>query len=136
MSAYIPEFSPELEPDAPRPLVLTNDPLLLDDLLRLAAVAGAELEVAGDPWAVRRSWRNASLVLVGSDCASEVARRELPRRPATILVGRDPDDGSVWQLALAVGAEQVAILPDCEGWLGERLADAAEGPRAAGRTVC
>ena len=136
MSAYVPEFSSEPEPEAPRPLALTHDPLLLDDLLRLAAVAGAELEVAADPGAVRRSWRSAPLVLVGSDCAAEVARRELPRRAATILVGRDPDDGAVWQQALAIGAEQVAILPDCEGWLGERLADAAEGPRATGRTVC
>lgn len=129
-------LAPEPVPDPPRPLILTTDQQLLDELLRLAVAAGVDAEVAADPGAVRRSWRGAPLVLVGSDRAAEVARRDLPRRAGTILVGRDPDDGGVWQQALLIGAEQVAILPDCEGWLAERLADAAEGPRAAGRTVC
>jgi secretion/DNA translocation related CpaE-like protein len=110
--------------------------LLLDELVRLAVAAGAEPEVAGDPGAVRRSWSTAPLVLVGSDCAAEVVRRGLPRRANTILVGRDADDGAVWQQAIGIGAEQVAILPDCEGWLRELMADVADGPRAAGHTVC
>lgn len=138
MSAFHspPDPPPDPPADPARPLILTADPLLLEELLRLAVAAGAEPEVAADPGPVRRSWRAAPLVLVGSDCAAAVARRALPRRAATILVGRGPDDGAVWQQALGIGAEQVAILPDCAGWLTERLADAAEGPRAAGRTVC
>jgi secretion/DNA translocation related CpaE-like protein len=53
-----------------------------------------------------------------------------------VLVGRDQDDAAVWQQALDIGAEQVAILPDGEGWLLERIADAVDGARAAGHTVC
>ncbi len=134
MSATDPAFPPGNEP--PRPLILTGDPLLLDELLRIAGAAGAEPEVATDPGGVRRAWRAAPLVVVGSDCATEAVRRDLPRRPGTILVGRNPDDATVWRLALSLGAEQVVILPDGEGWLAERMADAVEGPRGAGRTVC
>ena len=48
-----------------RPLLLTGDPVLLDDLLRLAASAGVETEVAHDVVAARGSWAAAPLVLVG-----------------------------------------------------------------------
>jgi len=125
-----------LEAGPRRPLIITADPLLLDHLVRLTAAAGVEPEVAADAGAVRRSWTTAPLVLVGSDRAAEVVRRALPRRAGTVLVGRDQDDGDVWQQALGIGAEQVAIFPDCEGWLAERIADAADGPRAAGHTIC
>lgn len=124
------------EPSLPRPLLLTGDPVLLDRMLRLAVTLGVEPEVAHDPGAGRRSWRSAPLVLVGSDRAAEVVRRDLPRRAGTIVVGLDPEDVSVWRHALSLGAEQVVVLPDGEGWLAERLADATEGPRGLGRTVC
>lgn len=120
----------------PRPLLLTGDPQLLDRVVRIALAAGVQIEVAHDPGAVRRSWRAAPLVLVGSDCAAEAARRELPRRPETAVVGCDAHDPLVWRNAIHLGAEQVVILPEGEAWLTERLADAAEGPRGAGRTVC
>lgn len=131
MSDFVPH---DLIP--PRPLILTGDAPLLDAMLRLALAVGVEAEVAADPGAVRRSWRTAPLVLVGSDCAPEVIRRDLPPRAATVLVGNDSDDPDIWRHALRLGAEQVVILPDGEGWLAERLADAAEGPRGAGYTVC
>ena len=130
--------APDSAPDSSslRPLILTGDPHLLDQMLRMAVAVGIEPEVAHDAGAVQRSWRTAPLVLVGSDCAGEVIRRDLPRRPGTVLVGGNPDDAIVWRHALSLGAEQVVVLPDGEGWLAERLADAVEGPRGAGRTVC
>ena len=39
-----------------RPLVLCADEHVLDDLLRLAAAAGVEAEVAADPGAARTAW--------------------------------------------------------------------------------
>jgi hypothetical protein len=75
---------------AERPLVVTADPLLLDDLLRVCAAAGVEPEVAADVGAARRSWPSASLVLVGTDIPRATAEPEAPpvqRRPGVFLVG-------------------------------------------------
>jgi secretion/DNA translocation related CpaE-like protein len=127
-----PDFLDEYAVDrAARPLLATADPGLLDDLLRLAAAAGVEVEVAADAGAARRGWPRAPLVLLGDDLADRVAAAGPPRRPGVVLVGLDLDDAQVWQRGVAVGAEHVAFLPDAEPWLAERLADAVESGSAA-----
>ena len=108
-----------------RSLVLTADEALLDELLRLAAAAGVEVDVAPDPVAARPRWQAAPLVVVGDDQA-ESAAGQLGRRPQVILVGLDRADVSIWRRGVALGAEQVVYLPDVEHWLVERFADAAE----------
>lgn len=119
-----------------RPLIITADPALLDDLLRLTAAAGTEADVVGDPGAARSQWSSAPLVLLGQDCAQDAAHRGLPRRGELILVGRDLDDAAIWAPGIRLGAEEVVFLPDAEGWLTERITAAAEGPGAGGSTVC
>ena len=118
-----------------RPLVVTADPDVLDELLRLAATAGTDLEVAPDAGAARRSWATAPLVVVGQDATAGCARLCLPRRTGVVVVGVDLDDATIWQRAVSVGAEHVALLPDGERWLTDRLADAAEGAGPAGALV-
>ena len=120
---------------ATRVLAVTADPDLLDDLLRLAATAGAELEVATDAGAARRPWSAAPLVVVGVDVSDECARLGLTRRPGVVLVGSDLDDAGIWERAVHVGAERVAFLPDAERWLTDRFADAAEAGARAGALV-
>lgn len=44
-----------------------------------------------------------------------------------ILVGRDVDDAGIWQRAVVAGAEHVALFPDAEPWLLQRLAQAHDG---------
>ncbi len=61
-----------------RPLVVTTDPGLLDDVLRLAAAAGAELEVAPDAGGARLAWRAAPVVVVGADQVDSVTAAALP----------------------------------------------------------
>jgi secretion/DNA translocation related CpaE-like protein len=115
-----------------RPLAVTADVDVLDELLRLAATAGVDLEVAADAGAASAAWRGAPLVLVGNDAADGIARRRgarrLPRRDGVVLVSTDLDDAGVWQRAVEVGAERVVVLPDGEVWLVERLAEAGEAP--------
>lgn len=123
---------PPMNPTSYRPLVVTEDPALLDELLRLAATAGCELEVATGAAAARRSWTASPLVLVGADAAAALARARLPRRSGVLLVADDLDDAGLWQRAVEVGAEQVVFLPDGDPWLVSRLADTAEG----GATDC
>ncbi len=115
-----------MQPGA-RPLAVTADPDVLDDLLRLAATAGTELEVAPDAAGARRAWTTAPLVVVGPDAAAGCAVARLPRRDGVVLVGGDLDDAGVWETAVMVGAERVVFLPDAEPWLTDALADAADG---------
>ncbi|MFE5771525.1 septum site-determining protein Ssd [Streptomyces sp. NPDC056485] len=136
-------------PGGGRPLIITEDPLLLDDLLRLCAAAGAEPHVhhavpeqsggGGGGGAGRGEsgsgaapetgggigWESAPLVLVGDDAARRV--RGAPRRAGVLLVGRDLDDPLVWQRAVEIGAEEVLRLPDAESRLVDRIADVVEG---------
>jgi secretion/DNA translocation related CpaE-like protein len=122
---------PLTDPDEPprRPLVVTDDPAILDDLLRLAAAADVDVEVAADAHAARRSWGRAPLVAVGADQARSCTREGLPRRADVVLVGVDLDDAEVWEQAVRLGAEHVVFLPDAEGWLVDAFADAADPVR-------
>jgi secretion/DNA translocation related CpaE-like protein len=107
------------------PLVVTDDPELLDDLLGIAARSGADLDVAADPAAARQRYPAAPLVLIGLGTAVACARAGLPRRPGVVLVGRAAPAQQPWPAAQAIGAEHVALLPDAAPWLADRFADAA-----------
>jgi secretion/DNA translocation related CpaE-like protein len=116
-----------------RPLIVTEDVELLDDLLRLCAAAGAEPEVHHKLLERRGSWEEAPMILVGDDAAARC--RGATRRPGVVLVGHEQDDPDVWRWAVEVGAECVLRLPDGESWLVDRLADAAEGVAERAVTV-
>jgi secretion/DNA translocation related CpaE-like protein len=117
--------------------VVTRDQELLDDLLRLAEVAGIEVTVAPDATAAVRDWPAAPLVLVGVDLVPSVARHRLPSRAGVVLVSRQfgcgrPDN---WQAVEVVGAEHLAVLPEAEDWLVDRLANQPTGAAAAAPVV-
>ncbi|WP_199825148.1 septum site-determining protein Ssd [Streptomyces maremycinicus] len=116
-----------------KPLIVTEDAMLLDDLLRLCAAAGATPEVHHSVPERRGSWESAPLVLVGDDAARRV--RGAARRRGVVLVGRDQDDPGVWQRAVEIGADHVLMLPDGEQWLVDRIADVAEGVGRPALTV-
>jgi secretion/DNA translocation related CpaE-like protein len=109
-----------------RPLLVTDDPHLLDELLNLA---GADVEVAPDPAAARDRYGSAPIVLVGVDLAEACAKARLPRRPGVIVVGMRPDTVDPpeppWALAERLGAEHIVLLPRAASWLADRLAMAA-----------
>jgi secretion/DNA translocation related CpaE-like protein len=112
-----------------RPLLVADDPHLLDEVLRLAADARVELDVATDPVAARDRVGSAPLVLVGLNLAAACVRARLPRRPGTVLVVGAPVDEPPWELAESLGAEHIAVLPAAEPWLVDRLIDAGGAPR-------
>lgn len=132
----------------PRPLVVTRDPVLLDELLRLAAVAGVEPVVAPGLGAARAAWSSAPLVLVGADSAgggrdaggaggaADGSGATMPRRRRVVVVSRDLDDADVWRRAVGVGAEHVAVLPDAEAWLVDQLAEPVEESSPAPVLAC
>ncbi|MDT7546081.1 MAG: hypothetical protein QOE99_2191 [Actinomycetota bacterium] len=118
-----------------RPLLITSDADVLDDVLRIGATAGVELDVAADVGQARRSWSAAAAVIVGPDAAVACSRARLPRRPGVVVIGDDLDDAGIWQRAVEAGAEHVVFLPDAEEWLAETLAESVEPSRQSGELV-
>ena len=119
-----------------RPLVMVSDEALLDELLRLAAVARCELELAPDPVAALRLWSNAPLVLLDEAAAAECVAANLPRRDGVFVVcsGEPPPD--LWRCAVNLGVRHVLELPDASERLVNRLADTVERPSViAGRVI-
>ncbi|MFD5424528.1 septum site-determining protein Ssd [Streptomyces sp. NPDC127084] len=108
-------------------MIVTKDPELLDDLLRLCAAAGVEPRVhhTVPEGRGKGGWDSAPLVLVGDDAAARC--REATRRSGVLLVGHDREDPDVWRAAVQIGADCVLRLPDGESWLVDRIADVAEG---------
>lgn len=106
-----------------RPLLVTANPELLEDLLRLTAAAGAEPDVAADATAARHRWTAAPLILVGSDRCDALVAAGLPRREDVVLVTADLDDASVWRRGVEVGAQHVVCLPDADDWLVARITE-------------
>jgi secretion/DNA translocation related CpaE-like protein len=124
-----------LRASSARPLVVSSDEELLDDLLRLLAAAGAEAELATGGPALRRAHRHAPLVLVGADALGNSALRSLARRPGLVVVSTGGLPATEWAAAVELGAERVAVLPDDEAWLFARASAAVRSPVERGWLV-
>lgn len=107
---------------------------LADEVARLAAAAGCDPQRITDPGTVREQWNLAALIVLDVDAARATAGADLPRRDGVVIVSSDGDP-EVWQSAVAVGAQHVAVLPDAEAWLVGALADAVESPAEPGRVL-
>ncbi len=113
-----------------RPLLLTRDRDLLDDVRRLAVAAGVVPDVAASAADGRRLWSSASVVVVGDDVVAELSVAGLGRRPDVLVATFSADSDAPWSSALALGAERVVSLPSGEGFLVERLAAGGAGARS------
>src|SRR4029453_9023534 len=121
---------------ADRPLVLTSDMALLDELLRIAAAAGVDAEVVHDPAAARGLWLDSPLVVVGADAATGVERAALPRRPGLVIATSQVADDALLRTGLALGASAVLSLPLEETTLVAHFTDTAESGGRGGSVVC
>lgn len=118
-----------------RPLIVTTDQDLLDDLLRICAGVEAEADVAQDLIGARSGYHLAPLVLLGADVAVEGLPVHLPRRAGVVVASRVYNDAQAWDLAFDLGAEHVAALPMAESWLRERLTTALRTKVGGGKIV-
>jgi secretion/DNA translocation related CpaE-like protein len=116
-------------------LLITRDDLLLDDLLRLAAAAGVELDVVHDTTSALRAWAGAAAVLVGADQADAVALARPPRRDQVHVLSRGAPPDGLFRAALAAGAQDVVELPAAEVWVVELLTDVMDGASRAAWTL-
>lgn len=121
---------------AHHPLVLVDDEVLLDHLLKLAAAAGCELERVPDATAARRRWATAPMVVLDAEGARQCAAAALPVRAGVTVLAPDPVPEELWREAMLAGAERVLSLPGADPWLVSALADAAEGaPSRSGKVL-
>jgi secretion/DNA translocation related CpaE-like protein len=118
--------------DANRAVALVGQDGLLDDVLRLAAATGCDVERVPDVAAVRALWGSAPLVILDGSGARACRAEGMARRGSVVVVCAEPPPTQVWQDAVELGARRVVQLPDGESWLAGVLADVAEAP--AGRT--
>lgn len=115
-------------------LLVSEDGLLVDELHRLAAAAGASLDVT-TPVQARARWASAPLLLIGPDALPALAGSAPPRRPGVHVVTLTPVADGDYPLALTVGAESVVELPAADRWLVEVLADVADGAAGSAPVV-
>jgi len=92
--------------------VCCDDLGLMSDARRLCAMAGLDVEVTACHDA-RRWWPGAAAVLIDPAAAGQILVQGLPRRSRVALLIR-ADNPADWRVAVAVGAEQVAVIPDDE----------------------
>jgi len=117
-----------------RPAAMLAAGRLADEVSRLAAAAGCDLHRVPDHGSLREQWNCAPLLLLDVATAKATAGAGLPRRDGVVIVCADGDP-QVWQCAVAVGAQHVAVLPEAEAWLVGALAEALEAPAEAGRVL-
>lgn len=120
---------------ATRPLLVTRDEALLDELLRLTAAAGTTPEVAPDGGAALAAWPSAPVVLVGADVVGELARLTPARRPGVHLVACGLVPEEALRQGLAVGVEGVAELPGGADAVVDTLTDVGDGPEGVGTVL-
>jgi secretion/DNA translocation related CpaE-like protein len=117
-------------------LALISEETVLDDLLRLAAAAGCEIERVADLAALRAGWQGAAVILLDPGSLETVARAGVPRRSRVLLACGSEPTATTLQAALSLGVERVVHLPNEEDWLVGALADVVDRPAGAiGQTV-
>jgi secretion/DNA translocation related CpaE-like protein len=119
----------------PRPLLVTNDPDLLDDLLRLAAAADVEVDVAVDPVAARARWGAAPLILLGVDLAASTVIAESPARVGVLLVCRGSPGADVLSRPSGVVTDGFFPLPQAEEQIVSQLSRCVPAVGTAARVV-
>ncbi|MCH1867762.1 septum site-determining protein Ssd [Nocardioides sp. CFH 31398] len=117
-----------------RPLLVTGDETLLEELLRLAAAAGVTPEIAADPAGVLRAWSTAPCVLVGGDVVARAARAAPERRDGVHVVAWQAG-ADTFRAALTLGAREVCELPRAESHLVALLLELADAGRPPGPVV-
>ncbi|MBN6035126.1 septum site-determining protein Ssd [Amycolatopsis sp. 195334CR] len=119
-----------------RALVVATDPVVLDEVLRLAAVANCEIERVPDLYDARVRWKDAPLVLIDEAAVIEHDPVTLPPRKDVLVICKGPPEPRTWQCAFAVGAQQVLSLPDDETAVLKAFAEIVDGPpRPGGRVL-
>lgn len=89
-------------------MLLTRDEATSDAVLAAASALGVKVEVLTAVDQAIVAWADASLVLIGGDCAGDLAALGPKRRPGVVLVGPSASELGRWSVPLG---GQVIVLP-------------------------
>lgn len=128
------DHDPTVEHAAPAALVLIGDARLREEVRRVAAAAGRQLDEREPPIG-RHPWVGAPLIVLDTETATRCATAGHPRRPGIVMVTEDEPGLDDWRAAAAVGAERVVALPDAAVGLIEKFAEHAERRADGGMVV-
>jgi len=117
-----------------RPLVITDDDEMLDELLRIAAAAGTELSHARAPESPAL-WRSADLVLIDARQVRAAVLAGLPRRRGVVAIADAPPDGETWEYCVVLGVERTVLLAAADALLIELLAESRDAGPGGGRVL-
>lgn len=106
-------------------LVLVDDRALHPAIDRVAAAAGLSIVRASAP-SSRRVWTGAAAILLDGAAALRCAQLGMPRRARVLLACSEQPGSGEWQSAVAIGAQQLVILPTQERDLLSALTEAAD----------
>lgn len=115
-----------------RSIVAVGDEQLRAHVLRCAAAADLAVEQSRPDAGLRGAWHRAPVVVLDTDTARSLGAAGFPRREGVAVVCADEPDAGTWQLALALGARLVAVLPGQQARLSAMFTDAVE-QRGSGR---
>ncbi len=114
-------------------LAVLADPMLRDELDRVAAAVGVRVVHAASALPVsRKTWAAAAAVVLDEAGALGCALAGLTRRAHVIVASVDDPPPATWAAAIEVGADHVLRLPAQEHDLVRALAEAAESARDDG----
>ncbi len=119
-------------------LMLLANPELRGTAERAAAAAGIRSVSADSGELTRRTWLAAAVVVIDEASARLCELQELPRRDGVVLLTVGVPVPSLWESAIAVGAQHIWSIPEQEGELVRRLSEAVEAARGgpnSGRVI-
>ena len=105
-----------------RPLFVATDDSVREEVLRVAAAVGREIEHVPDLVAAAERWMSAPIVLVDTEALTSF-EPNIRQRSETVLVCYGNPAGDVWERAFTSGIRRVIVLPDNETELVSLLAD-------------
>jgi len=116
-------------PAANGPVVAVADAELCAAVRRIADLVAVEVQQV-DVEVLEAHWSRPRLVVVDVTVASQLAGRGVTRRSGVVVVSAGDDDPGPWRVAVEIGADHVAQLPEAEPWLADRLSDGDAVTRA------
>lgn len=110
-------------------LAVLTDPILRDELDRVAAAVGVRVVHAGGAAVGRKTWSAAAAVVLDATGADRCRRAGLPRRTHVSVLSAAEPATATWSAAIGIGAQQVLSMPAQEHELIRELAESAESIR-------